>query len=254
MFDLDQRIAVITGSSHGIGRATAEQMAQAGARVVVSSRNAKACDAVVEGIVKGGGEAIAVPCHIGHKDELQNLVDTTLSHWGRIDILVCNAAINPAYGPMAEMTDEVFHKIIDTNVGSAFRLCNMVLPGMAERGQGSVILMSSITAFAGNTMIGLYGVSKAAKIQLARNLAVEWGHRGIRVNCIAPGLIKTEFARALWDNPALRSQVEQRTPLGRIGTPADISGVAVFLASDAAAFMTGQTLTVDGGVMISDPL
>lgn len=254
MFDLSGTVAVITGSSRGIGRSTAEFMARAGAKVVVSSRDALACDAVADSIREKGQEAIAIPCHIGRKDELRQLVDTTLERWGRIDTLVCNAAINPAYGPMVEMTDEVFDKIINTNVRSAFWLCNMVIPAMAERGQGSVILMSSITAFAGNAMIGLYGLSKAANIQLTRNLAVEWGHRGVRANCIAPGLIKTDFAKALWNNPALRTQVEQRTPLGRIGSPADVAGVAVFLASEAAAFVTGQTITVDGGAMINDPL
>jgi NAD(P)-dependent dehydrogenase (short-subunit alcohol dehydrogenase family) len=254
MSDLEGKAALITGSSRGIGLAIAEKLARAGARVVISSRDADTCDAVAGSLRADSLNAIAIPCNVSRKTEVVNLVETAIAHLGHIDILVCNAAANPAYGPSAETTDEVFDKITDTNVRSPFWLCNLLIPGMAERKHGSVILMSSVTALAGNAMIGLYGVSKAATIQLTRNLAVEWGHRNVRVNCIAPGLIKTDFAKALWGNPELRARVEQRTPLGRIGEPGDISGVALFLASNASKFITGQVLVVDGGLMIGDPM
>jgi NAD(P)-dependent dehydrogenase (short-subunit alcohol dehydrogenase family) len=197
-----------------------------------------------------GLEVMALACHVGHKDQLQGLVDQTMQAWGRIDILVCNAATNPVYRPMAEIADEAFDKIMGTNVRSVFQLCNMVCPGMAERGKGSVILISSIAALRGNAVIGVYGISKAAEAGLARNLAVEWGPKGVRVNAIAPGLIRTDFARALLEDPVRRQRSEQATPLRRIGEPEDIAGVALFLASDAAAFVTGQTIVADGGETI----
>lgn len=254
MFELTGKVALITGSSRGIGRSIAECMARAGAKVVISSRKADACAAVAEELGRAGFEAMAVPCNISRKEELRTLVDTTLETWGRIDVLVCNAATNPVYGPSIEVSDEAFDKILGTNVRSTFWLCNMVLPQMAERGDGAVVLLSSITALTGNPVIGIYGVSKAAEAQLARNLAVEWGPRGIRVNCIAPGLVKTDFARALWENPDLLKRVEDRTPLRRIGDPDDIGGIATFLASRAARFVTGQVIVADGGATISDPL
>lgn len=251
LFSLKGKVAVVTGSSRGIGRATAEMFAAAGARVVVSSRTAKACQPVANAIIDAGGEAMVVPCHIGKKEELQNLVDVTIKTWGQIDILVCNAAINPAYGPMADLTDEAFDKIMATNVRSTFQLCNMVLPDMAKNGGGSVVILSSIAGIRGNTVIGAYGMSKAAEAALARNLAIEWGPQNIRVNALAPGLIKTDFARALWEDPVRLKRAENQTPLRRIGDPVDIAATALFLASDAAAYMTGQTIVADGGETIS---
>lgn len=251
LFSLKGKVAIVTGSSRGIGRATAEMFAAAGARVVVSSRTAEACEPVADAIRKAGGEALVVPCHIGKKEDLQNLVDETLKAWGQIDTLVCNAAINPTYGPMSDLTDEAFDKIMGTNVRSTFQLCNMVLPGMAEAGGGSVVILSSIAAIRGNAVIGAYGISKAAEASLARNLAVEWGPKNIRVNALAPGLIKTDFARALWEDPVRLKRAENQTPLRRIGDPIDIAGTALFLASDAAAYMTGQTIVADGGETIS---
>lgn len=250
MFDLKGKVAVVTGSSRGIGRAIAELFARAGARVVVSSRSAEACQPVAEAIRAAGGEALVVPCHIGRKAELQALVDKTVAHWGGIDILICNAAINPVYGPMSDLTDEAFDKIMGTNVRSTWQLCQMVLPGMAERGGGAVVLLSSIAGIRGNAVIGAYGMSKAAEAALARNLAVEWGPKNIRVNALAPGLVKTDFARALWEDPERLERAENQTPLRRIGTPEDIAGTALFLACDASAYVTGQTIIADGGELI----
>ena len=251
LFDLGGQVAIVTGSSRGIGRAIAEQMAAHGAKIVVSSRKQEACDAVAAQLMADGHEAIAVACHVGKKDHLQHLVDRTLEAYGRIDVLVCNAATNPVYGPTADIGDEAWDKIMETNVRGTFWLCNMVLPGMAKAGGGNVIVLSSIAGLRGNAVIGAYGVSKAAEAALVRNLAVEWGPKNIRVNAIAPGLVRTDFARALIEDPERLAQAEQRTPVRRIGEPDDIAGVAVFLASKAGAYVTGQTLVADGGETIS---
>ncbi len=251
MFDLSGKVAVVTGSSRGIGRAIAEAFAEAGAKVSVSSRKREACQPVVDAIEAKGGTASARACHIGRRDDLEALVAGVREDWGGIDILVCNAAINPIYGPMSEASDEAFDKIMATNVRSVFQLCNMVCPGMAERGGGSVILISSIAGLRGNGVIGLYGVSKAAEAQLARNLAVEWGPNKIRVNAIAPGLVRTDFARALWEDPERLRRSEERNPLRRLGEPEDIAGVALFLAGRGSAYVTGQTIVADGGEVIS---
>jgi len=247
LFDLSGKVAVITGASKGIGRAIAERMAEHGAKVVISSRKLDACEEVAKGIRERGGEAVATACHIGRKEELQTLVDSTKARWGAIDILVCNAAVNPFFGPAAEMPDEAYDRIMNSNVRSNFWLCNMVVPDMAARGGGSVIIVSSIGGFQGSDRLGVYCISKAADIQLARNLAVEWGEKNIRANCIAPGLIKTDFAKALWDNPEILRKTVQFTPMHRIGEPDEIAGAAVFLASPAGSYMTGQTMVIDGG-------
>ncbi|RYY16101.1 MAG: SDR family oxidoreductase [Alphaproteobacteria bacterium] len=253
LFDMSGQVAVITGSTKGIGRAIAERMAQHGARVVISSRRQDACDTVADGIRGQGGEAIAVACNIGRKPELQALVERTLAEWGKIDTLVCNAAVNPYFGPGADIPDDAWDRIMGSNIRSNHWLSTMVLPGMAERGDGSVIIVSSIAGLRGNATIGAYGVSKAADMQLTRNLAVEWGPRGIRANCIAPGLVRTDFARALWeDSDNLRRRTAD-TPLQRIGEPDEIAGAAVFLAAASGRFMTGQTLVIDGGVMAGPP-
>lgn len=250
MFDLTGKVALITGSTKGIGKSIAEEMARAGAKVVISSRKADAVDAVTKELAAQGREAIGVPCNIGAKADLQNLVDKTLAKWGRIDILVCNAAINPVFGPMSKVSDDAFDKMMGSNIRSIFWLANMVLPQMAERKDGAMIIISSIAALRGSNVNGLYGVTKAADAGLGRALAVEWGPHNIRVNSIAPGLIKTDFARALWEDEERRKRREAMSPLRRLGDPCDIGGVAVFLASDAARFMTGQLLVVDGGVSI----
>ena len=250
-FDLGGKVAVVTGSSRGIGRSIAEHLAAAGARVVISSRKAPACEEVVQAIRKGGGEATAIPANIGEKAQLDALVARTRKTWGRIDVLVCNAASNPYYGPMAELPDEAFNKILQNNIVSNLWLANLVLPEMAQRKDGVLIIVSSIGGLKGSGTLGAYAVSKAADMQLARNLAVEWGRHNIRVNCIAPGLVRTDFARALWENPEILRRYESMTPLGRIGEPDDIGGIAVFLASGAGAFITGQTIVADGGVTIA---
>ncbi|HWI28244.1 MAG TPA: SDR family oxidoreductase [Stellaceae bacterium] len=251
IFDLTGKTAIITGSSKGIGRAIAEQMALFGAQVVVSSRKAPACEEVVAGIKQAGGKAVAIAAHIGDKAALQNLVDSTLKTFGKIDILVCNAAVNPYYGPLSKIGDDAFDRIMDSNIRSNLWLCNMVLPGMAERKDGAVVIVSSIGGLRGSSMLGAYGISKAADMQLARNLAVEWGEHNIRVNAIAPGLVRTDFARALWENKDVLAQTLKQSPLGMIGEPVDIAGTAILLASKAGRFITGQTLVVDGGVTIA---
>jgi NAD(P)-dependent dehydrogenase (short-subunit alcohol dehydrogenase family) len=250
-FDLTGKVAIVTGSSRGIGRSIAETMASLGAKVVVSSRKIEACEPVVEGIRERGGEAIAIACNISRKAEVEALVAGARQRLGAIDILVCNAAVNPVYGPMSALSDEAFDKIMGANVKSNLWLCNLVIPEMAERGGGAVVIVSSIAGIRGTGVIGGYGISKAADFALARNLAVEWGPQNVRINCIAPGLIKTDFARALWEDPQALEQRNSQTPLRRIGTPDEIGPVAAFLASSAAGFMTGQTVVVDGGVTIA---
>jgi hypothetical protein len=250
-FYLTGKVAIVTGSSRGIGRSIAEHLAAAGGKVVVSSRKAPACEEVAQAIRTAGGEAVAIPANIGDKRQLENLVNETRRHWGRIDVLVCNAASNPYYGPMAQMSDDAFNKILQNNVVSNHWLANLVLPEMAERKDGVVIIVSSIGGLKGTGVLGAYAISKAADMQLARNLAIEWGRHNVRINCIAPGLVKTDFARALWENPDTLRHYETLTPLGRIGEPDDIGGIAAFLASPAAAFITGQTIVADGGVTIA---
>jgi NAD(P)-dependent dehydrogenase (short-subunit alcohol dehydrogenase family) len=252
LFDLTGKVAIVTGSSRGIGLAIAAAMAEHGCRVVISSRKQDACDEVAHAINAQHGDerAIAVAANISSKDELQNLVDETRKAFGRIDVLVCNAASNPYYGPMAGISDEQFRKILDNNVIANHWLISMVAPEMLERGEGSIIIVSSIGGLTSSTMIGAYNISKAADFQLARNLAAEFGPKGVRVNCIAPGLVKTDFARALWENPDTLKAVTRGTPLRRIGEPHEIAGAAVYLASPASTFMTGQTMIVDGGSTI----
>lgn len=253
-FRLDGKVALITGSSRGIGRATAAGLARAGARVVISSRKIEACEEVRDALLAEGHEAIAVACNVGRREELERLVDATLDQWGRIDVLVANAAVNPHYGSLASITDEAWNKILAANLTATLWLCNRVLPQMAGRRSGSVIVLSSVTGLAGTAFLGAYAISKAAEAQLARNLAVEWGRHGIRVNAIAPGVVQTEFARALWEGPEALRRIEDMTCVGRIGQPEDVAGLAVFLASDASSYITGQTIIVDGGATIRTPL
>ncbi|MEI9994520.1 MAG: SDR family oxidoreductase [Rhizomicrobium sp.] len=251
LFDLTGKVALITGSTKGIGEAIAHRMAEHGARVVISSRKADACEKVANDINAARGANVAVPiaCNINYKEQLQLLVDETHRQLGKIDVLVCNAALNPAYGPMSKIADDAFDKILGANIKSNHWLAQMVLPDMIEKKDGAIIIVSSIGGYRGSSVIGTYCISKAADLQLARNLAVENGPNNIRVNCIAPGLVKTDFAKALWDTPEGEKRASSGFPLRRLGEPDDIAGAAVFLASKAGAWMTGQSIVIDGGTL-----
>ena len=258
LFDLSNKVALITGSSKGIGRAIAEEMARHGAKVVISSRKSDICEEVANAInseVAGDdsnttGGAVAIPANISHKEELQRLVDTTREKLGKIDILICNAAVNPYYGSMQDLPDEAFDKILGVNIKSNHWLVNMVLPEMRERKDGSIIIVSSIGGLRGSPVLGAYCISKAADLQLVRNLATEYGRDNVRVNAISPGLVRTDFARALWEDPEVLKVRTAGDPLKRIGEPREIAGAAVYLASSAGSFTTGQNFVVDGGATI----
>ena len=248
LFDLTGKVAIITGSSRGIGKAIAQRMAEHGAKVTISSRKAGPCDeAAAEINAKYPGQAIAVPANISSKEDLQRLVDETRKAFGQVDIVVCNAASNPYYGPMSGISDDAFRKILENNIIANNWLINMTAPEMQARKDGAIIIISSIGGLRGTGVIGAYAISKAADMQLARNLAQELSPHNIRVNCIAPGLVKTDFAKALWDTPAGEARASSGTPLRRLGEPDDIAGAAVFLASKAGGWMTGQTVVIDGG-------
>ena len=252
LFDLTGKTAVVTGSSKGIGKAIAEQLAAQGARVVISSRKQDACDEVAGELNArlGDGTAIAIAASISEKAQLQDLFTQTKQRLGPVDILVCNAASNPYYGSMDGIEDEQFRKVLDNNILSNHWLMQFALPDMRERGDGAIIVISSIGGLRGSATIGAYNVSKAADFQLVRNYAVENGQHGVRINAIAPGLVKTDFAKALWENPKARERVESQLPMRRIGEPRDIAGAAVYLASPAAKWTTGQMVVVDGGATI----
>jgi NAD(P)-dependent dehydrogenase (short-subunit alcohol dehydrogenase family) len=252
LFDLTGKVAIITGSSRGIGKAIAERMAQHGAKVVISSRKAGPCEEVAAEInaAEGEGTAIAVPANISSKEDLQRLVAETRKAFGKVDVVVCNAASNPYYGPMAGIADDQFSKILSNNIISNHWLINEVIDEMRERKSGRIIIVSSIGGLRGSPVIGAYNISKAADFQLARNLAHEYGPDGVTVNCIAPGLIKTDFAKALWDNPETLKRSTTTVPLRRIGEPDEIAGAAVFLAGPGGSFTTGQAIVCDGGATI----
>jgi NAD(P)-dependent dehydrogenase (short-subunit alcohol dehydrogenase family) len=252
LFDVSGRVAVITGSSRGIGRAIAERLAEHGAKVVISSRKPEACQAVADAIntARGAGTALAVAANISSKDDLVNLVTRAREGFGKIDILVCNAATNVHMGPMATIKDEQFRKILDNNILSNHWLIHLVAPEMSTRRDGAIVIVSSVGGLQGSAMLGAYSLSKAADLQLARNLAVEFGPSNIRVNCVAPGIIKTDFARALWQNPRVAKASEAATPLRRLGEPDDVAGAVVFLCSPAGRYITGQYLVIDGGASV----
>jgi len=250
LFDLTGQVAIVTGSTKGIGRAIAAALARAGARVVISSRREENCERVASQLSGEGLDVIPIPCHIGKRDHLERLVSECEHRLGPVDCLVCNAAVNPYFGPLSEVSDEVFSKTIDSNVRSNLWLCNLVIPGMAERKGGSVIFVASIVALQGSVGLAMYGISKAAAIQMVKNLAVQWGPDNVRVNSIVPGLVRTDFSKKLWETPAVLKSAESSYPLRRIGEPEDIGGAAVFLASRAGNWITGQTVVIDGGATI----
>ena len=250
-FDLTGKTAVVTGSSKGIGRAIAEHLAEAGAGVVISSRKEGPCQEVAEAIRQKGGKAVAIPANVSKKSDVEQLIERTASELGPVDILVCNAAANPYYGPLADITDEAYHKTLDTNVLSIIWMCHLVFPAMKERGGGSIIVVSSTGALKATPNLGAYAISKAADLQLVRTLANEWGPHNIRVNCLLPGLVKTDFARVLWENPEAEKRASTQFPLRRLGEPDDLGPAAVFLASQGAGWMTGQTIVIDGGAVLA---
>ena len=251
LFDLTGKVAIVTGSSRGIGQAIAEEMADHGAKVAISSRNIGPCEEVAAGVnAKHPGAAIAVASSLSSKETLQNLVDETRKAFGKVDVLVCNAASNPHYGPMATITDEQLRKTLDHNIVSQHWLIQMVAPEMIERKSGSIVIVSSIGGLRGSPILGAYAITKAADIQMTKNLAREYGQHNVRINSIAPGLVRTDFAKALWEDPDNLKHSTASAAMGRIGEPREIAGAAVFLASDASSFMTGQTIVVDGGVVV----
>ena len=249
LFDLTGKNAIITGSSKGIGKAIAHRMAQHGARVVITSRKLDVCEQVSSEINDefGNDASIAISCNISDKDQLKSLYSKSKNWCGEISTLVCNAAVNPYFGPSINTPDEAFEKIMKSNVQSNFWLCNEILPDMMVKKSGSIIIISSIAGLQGTPVLGAYAISKAADSQLARNISVEYGANNIRANCISPGLIKTDFARALWENESILKAATSHSALKRIGMPDEIAGAAVFLASEAGAFVTGQNLIINGG-------
>ena len=248
-FSLAGKVAIVTGGSRGIGRSIAVGLAEAGADVVVAARKLEALEESVAAISATGRKGIAIPTNVREMDALQNLIDQTKAQLGRVDILVNNAATNPVFGPVANLDERAWDTVMNTNVRSLFFLSKMARAAMLEHGQGgSIINVSSTGGFRASGGLGAYSVSKAAVIMLTQVCAKEWGKDGIRVNCIAPGLIKTEFSRALWDNEAARQGgANAGAPLGRIGMPDEMAGAAVYFASTASSFTTGQTLVLDGG-------
>ncbi len=251
LFSLENKCAVITGSSKGIGKAIATRFAEYGANVIISSRKIDSCIKVANEINNNGGNALPFECNISKKNDCNNLIDFALSKFKKIDTLVCNAASNPYYGKLAEISDELFDKIMNNNVKSNLWLCQKTLPLMSANGGGAIVIVSSIAGLQGVKNLGAYSVSKTADLGLIRSLAVEWGESNITVNGLCPGIIKTDFAKALWENPDILKEVETLAPLGRIGSTDEVAGAAILLASKAGKFITGQTIVMDGGVTIA---
>ena len=253
LFNLKNKSVLITGSSKGIGKAIAYQCAEHGAKVIISSRNSDICEQTAEEInTKLDTEvAYAIPANISDDNQLENLVNETRKKIGKIDVLICNAATNPFMGSMLDMPIEKFDKVMHNNIRSNQILCNLVLPEMISNEDGSIIIISSIAAIKGSPILGAYNISKAADVMIVKNIAAEFGHKNIRANSIAPGLIKTDFAKALWENPDILKTVLSSTPMQRIGVPDEIAGVAVMLASEAGNYINGQTIVVDGGTTIT---
>lgn len=250
-FNLSGKVAIITGSSKGIGKAVAKGLAEQGAQVIISSRSQEACDEVASEFTKEGLKAIGIACHIAKEDQRKNLVNKTIEAFGRIDVLVNNAAINPVFGPIEEVDPAIFDKIMDVNVKAPWSLSNLVLPHFKANKKGSIINIASVEGLTPGFGLGLYSTSKAAMIMLTKNQAKEWGRYGVRANAICPGLIKTKFSAALWTNEKMLDKLEKSIPSGRMGQPKEMVGLACLLASDAGNYMTGGVHTADGGYMIA---
>tara|TARA_R110001592_G_scaffold60457_1_gene183827 strand:+ start:2392 stop:3165 length:774 start_codon:yes stop_codon:yes gene_type:complete len=250
-FNLENKVAIITGSSKGIGKAIAKGLAENGAQVVISSRNQEACDEVVKEFKNEGLKAVGIACHIANEEQRKSLVERVISAFGRIDILVNNAAINPVFGPIEEVDPAIFDKIMDVNVKAPWSLSNLVLPHFKANNNGSIINIASVEALTPGFGLGIYSTSKAAILMLTKNQAKEWGRYGVRANAICPGLIKTKFSAALWTNEKMLNKLERSIPSGRMGMPEEIVGLACLLASDAGNYMTGGVYTADGGYMIA---
>ena len=249
-FDLSEKVAIVTGASKGIGEAIARGLAEFGAKVVVSSRKQESVDAVAKSFQDDGLEAIGIACHVGDEAQLKNLVDKTVESYGGIDILINNAATNPAYGPLTQMDGAIFDKIMDINVKACHLLANLCHPIMKSRGGGSIVNIASVEGMRPSTGLGIYSVSKAALIMLTQNQAKEWGPVGIRVNALCPGLVKTKFSSALWQNEKVLQQVEKMLPSRRMAQPDEMAGIAVYLASGAGSYSTGGIYTADGGHLV----
>ena len=250
-FSLENKVAIITGSSKGIGKAIAKGLAQKGAQVIISSRSQEACDEVAKEFTDKGLKAVGISCHIGKEDQRKNLVDKTIEAFGRIDVLVNNAAINPTFGPIEDVDPAIFDKIMDVNVKAPWSLSNLVLPHFQANKKGSIINIASVEALTPGFGLGLYSTSKAAILMLTKNQAKEWGRYGVKVNAICPGLIKTKFSAALWTNEKMLNKLEKSIPSGRMGMPEEMVGLACLLASNAGNYMTGGVYTADGGYMIA---
>lgn len=250
-FNLENKVAIITGSSKGIGKAIAKGLAQNGAQVVISSRSQEACEEVVKEFAAEGLKAISIACHIGKEEQRKNLISKTIEAFGRIDILVNNAAINPVYSPIEEVDPAIFDKIMEVNVKAPWSLSNLVLPHFKANKNGSIVNIASVEALTPGFGLGIYSTSKAAILMLTKNQAKEWGQYGVKANAICPGLIKTKFSAALWQNEKMLHKLERSIPSGRMGLPEEMVGLACLLASDAGNYMTGGVYTADGGYMIA---
>ena len=250
-FDLTGKVAIVTGSSKGIGLSIARGLAENGAKLVISSRKQKAVDAIAKAFNKEGLEAIGIACHIGDAEQREALISKTIAKYGRIDILVNNAAINPFYGPLEGCGEDVFDKIMDVNVKAPWLLSNLVYPHMKANGSGSIINISSVEGIHRGFRLGLYSMTKSALIMLTKNQAKEWGKYGIRSNVICPGLIKTKFSEGLWSNEKIVAGYNQTVPLQRMAEPDEMAGVVMLLASEAGSYMTGGVYAADGGYLIS---
>lgn len=250
LFDLSGKVAIITGGSRGIGQAIAEAYARRGAKVVVSSRKQEGVDAVAESIRAAGGDALGIAAHNGDKAACRALVEATMSAYGRVDILVNNAATNPHFGALLDAEDSMWQKTFEVNVMGNFWLTQAVVPHMRAQGSGKIINVASINGLRPGQMQGIYSATKAAIINMTQTLAMELASDNIQVNAIAPGLVKTKFARVLWETDMIREAAIARTPAGRIGEPEDIAGIAVYLAAAASNFATGQVFIIDGGFSV----